>query len=287
MKLLIAGCGYVGSELARRYAERGEQVFGLRRSPLELTGAAVSLTADLTRPETLKELPPGLELVVYACGAERREPGAYRAAYVDGLGNLLGALLDQGQSPRRVIFLSSTSVYGQDDGSLVDETTPARPAGFAGALLLDAENLLSESPLPSTVLRLAGIYGPGRESRIDAVLEGRLRLPRRRGVFTNRIHRTDIVAAIDHIASLESPEPLYLGADTEPADRRDFLEWLARRLGVTLEQEEEEENEPAAPETARGRNKRVSSERLRASGFHFVYPTWREGYEALIEARGL
>src|SRR5438874_393225 len=100
--ILIAGCGYVGSALARMRVERGDNVFGLRRTPIDMPAGVVAISADLAVPRTLAELPAELDVVVYAASPGGRDEAYYRTAYVEGLRNLLRALEAQGQTPRRI-----------------------------------------------------------------------------------------------------------------------------------------------------------------------------------------
>src|SRR4030095_16929794 len=128
--LLIAGCGYVGSALARLRIARGDRVFGLRRNPIDLPPGVEPVSADLAVSRSLADLPRDLDAVVYAAAPRGRDDAFYRITYVDGLRNLLAAVAEQGQTPRRVIFVSSTAVYGQKRGEWVDETSPAEPEHF-------------------------------------------------------------------------------------------------------------------------------------------------------------
>ncbi len=134
------------------------------------------------------------------------------------------------------------------------------------------------APFPGTVLRLGGIYGPGRTSLLERARSGVPGGP----AFTNRIHRDDAAAALLHLALLPTAEPCYVGVDCEPATEAEVLAWLARRLGVTPA--EAPGVAPSSSRRARG-SKRCRNARLLASGFRFRYPTWREGYEALLDER--
>ncbi len=277
-RILIAGCGYVGTHLAGLLIETGHQVWGLSRTPAALPPRVTPFAADLTRPSTLAALPPDLDAVVYASAAGGYDDALYRAAYVDGLGNLLAALASQGQRPRRVVFTSSTGVYAQDDGAWVDEDSPAEPDGFSGRRVLEGERVLHAGPFPGTVVRLGGIYGPGRASLIEQVRRGVPLLPPGGPRYSNRIHRDDAARAVAHVLALDHPQPLYLGVDDEPADLAEIIVWLAGRLGVAVPPAASSAG--AGPLTSRG-NKRCRNRRLRASGFTPAYPTYREGYAAL------
>jgi nucleoside-diphosphate-sugar epimerase len=281
--VLIAGCGYVGSALGERLATAGHVVFGLRRRRGDLPASLRFVAADLSDPTSLAALPAGLEWVVYAAAADAASDDAYRAAYVDGPRHLLAALSAQGQRPSRVLFTSSTSVYGQQGGEWVDETSATEPRSFSGRRMLEGERIFLNGPFPAVVLRLGGIYGPGRTRLVDAVLGKREIAPG--AGYTNRIHRDDAAGAIIHLLSLERPEPLYLGVDHEPAETRAVIAWLAARLGVAPPR-------LASPTGAdnglrRGStNKRCRNDRLCASGYVFAYPTFREGYGAILQEPG-
>jgi nucleoside-diphosphate-sugar epimerase len=276
--VLIAGCGYVGNALARVRAERGDRVFGLRRHPIDLPPGVVPLAADLTEPRTLADLPPGLDAVVYAAAPAGRDDAFYRTTYVGGLRNLLAALVAQGQEPRRVIFLSSTAVYGQTRGEWLDEKSPTEPAHFSGRRLLEAESVLRESGMPGIALRLGGIYGPRRTRLIDEVRQGRAALARGGPHYTNRIHRDDCVGALDHLIDLADPADCYLGVDSDPEDEAVVMRWLADAVGAAV---------PRLAGADQRRVRRSGSKRCRnalllASGYAFRYPSYRDGYAALI-----
>lgn len=284
MRVLIAGCGYVGSALAALLASRGAEVFGLRRKPAGLPPGVRPVAADLLDPAALRALPHPFDLVFYTAGASAGDDDAYRAAYVDGLRNVIEAL--GASAPRRVLLTSSTSVYAVDDGGFVDETTPAEPAHFTGSRVREGERLLAASGRPHVVLRLGGIYGPGRTRLLESVREGRAVLRSGPPVFTNRIHRDDCAGALAHLAALADPAPLYVGVDRDPAPESEVLAWLAARLGVRLATATPEAA-PAAPARRPRASKRCRSDLLVASGYRFRFPTFREGYEAVLRGMGL
>lgn len=268
MRVLIAGCGYVGSELAVRLAGDGHDVWGLRRAAGELPSGVQPLAGDVTDPSTL-DLPGGLDAVVYAVSPGQRDEAAYRAVYVDGLDHVLAAV---GAPVPRLLFVSSTAVYGQTDGSVVDEDSPTEPTSFSGRVLLEGEARAHAAG--GTVLRLAGIYGPGRTRLIDEVRAGEATYPPD-DVHTNRIHRDDCAGALAHLLRLDAPAPVYIGVDDEPALRRAVLTWLAERLDAPPPRE-------APDRRIRGGDKRCSNARLRGSGYDLEYPTYRDGYGAML-----
>jgi nucleoside-diphosphate-sugar epimerase len=141
--------------------------------------------------------------------------------------------------------------------------------------VLEGEGIVRGAAVPHrVVLRLGGIYGPGRTRLVDRVRRGEATCPPE-PTWTNRIHRDDAAGAIRHLLALDDPEEVYLGVDTDPAERCEVLTWLAERLGAPAPR--------PGPASRRG-NKRVSSARLQASGYRFRYPTFREGYGAMLDA---
>jgi nucleoside-diphosphate-sugar epimerase len=279
-RVLIAGCGYVGSALAERLVADGDHVFALRRRTEGLPQAFHPIAADLCDSKSLLDLPP-VEVLVYTATPDAFSEEAYRATYVEGVSNALEAVARTAQTLPRVLLTSSTSVYGQQDGEWVDESSPTEPPDFAGACILEGERVLAASALPSCAVRFGGIYGPGRTNLIERVREGRAVLPAGSPRYTNRIHRDDCAGVLRHLMRLESPEAVYVAVDQGPVEIGDVYRFLAERLGV------------AAPSTAdvpgdgssrRARtNKRCRNTRLVASGYRFRYATYREGYAELLD----
>ncbi|NII51962.1 NAD-dependent epimerase/dehydratase family protein [Frigoribacterium endophyticum] len=279
MSVYIAGCGDLGTEAGLRFAAAGHRVVGLRRRaelvPAPLEGRAVDL-----RTET-PVIDDDATVVVVALAAGSRDPDEYRATYVDGLRRVLDAIEASAADPR-LLVVSSTAVYDVDDGSVVTEETPATGASPTAAVLVEAEALLRERAPHATLLRLSGIYGPGRERLIEQVRGGDATLAEqpRTSPHTNRVHRDDAAAAIVHLAGLAMIGPVYLVTDDEPVRLDDVLTFLAAELGVAA----------PAPAPPRGRqaggDKRLSNALLRATGFSFTYPTYREGYRAVLAGEG-
>lgn len=284
-RVLIAGCGYLGSALGARLLSESRpephSVWGLRRRAGALPAGLRAIEADLSIPSTLREIPGDLDFVVYAVAPAGPDDPLYRAACVDGLRNLLDTLRASGEHPSRLVFVSSTAVYGQEKGEWVDETSPAEPSHFTGRRLLEGEALALEGPFPATVLRLGGIYGPRRTGLLQRVRSGRAVYRPSHPQYLNRIHLTDCVGALRHLLALPDPAPVYLGVDDDPADERTVLQWLAGALGAPPPRaagpDEEERRR------VRG-NKRCKNARLKASGYRFLFPTFREGYSELIES---
>ena len=270
MRVLIAGCGDVGGELARRLLNDGCAVYGLRRRAHLLPAGVRPVAGDLSAPASLQAMPAGIEAVCYAAAADARSADAYRAAYVDGPRNVLRAVARNG-SPRRVLFASSTRVYPQSAGEWVDEESSTGGDDPYARLLLEGEAAVRESAAAAVVVRFAGIYGPGRTGLIERVRAG----DPCSTAYTNRIHRDDCAGVLRHLLRMERPLPLYLAADREPAAQCAVMGWMAERLGLPA---------PSGADAHDGNlGKRCRNTRLVASGYEFEHPTFREGYGAVIE----
>lgn len=279
MTVLIAGCGDLGTQAGLYFAAAGERVIGWRRTPGKLPAQIEGVAADLTG--SLPAVPEGTDVVVIALTAGGRTEAAYRATYYNGAANLLDALERDGVEPRRIVFVSSTAVYGDDDGGWVTEATKPSPATATGAVLRETEQLL-ETRAPRTVLlRLSGIYGPGRTRLIDQVRSGTA--AGGAAAWTNRIHRDDAAAAIVHLAGLETPARAYIGSDEEPAVLADVHRFLADELKLPHPHRDSDAPGPGGSATG----KRCDSALLRGSGFTFTYPTYREGYRAVLRGDGV
>jgi nucleoside-diphosphate-sugar epimerase len=204
----------------------------------------------------------------------------YRQIYLEGNRNLVLWLADS--PPKRFIYTSSTSVYGQIDGSVVTEESPAKPAEDTAKVLVEAEKLLlaeAHNKFPATILRVAGIYGPGRGHWFRQFLRGEARIEGDGSRILNMIHRDDVAGCI--IAALERgmPGEIYNAVDDEPVSQMELFEWLAATLGKTLPRSIPEDGEIIRKRGAT--NKRVSNRKLKTElGYQFQHPDFRSGYGA-------
>lgn len=285
IRLLIAGCGDLGMRVARKVMQHPlNQVWGLRRSlpgwpegPENLAVPGMKwITADLSRPETLQSLPEGITHLLFSAAPNARTEAEYRAVYLQGLQNIANSLL--GASLKRIMFVSSTAVYGEHLEEWVDERTATEPKHFNGKVLLESEQWLkqfgSTHDITTLSLRLSGIYGPGRTYLLDKLRLGQVGAPSLGTHWANRIHVEDAAAAIVFLAALPRPESTYLITDSTPLDMRVLYEDLARRVGGPLPALS------AAP--AMVGSKRLSNARLLATGFTLQWPDSRTGYAELI-----
>ncbi|TNC80928.1 MAG: NAD(P)-dependent oxidoreductase [Oleiphilus sp.] len=274
--ILFIGYGKIASRAAMALAGQ-YKVWAMARSA-RVTGPDMDYRqVDVCKPEELSaQMPTDPDIVVYCLSPGRREEAAYRATFVTGLGNVLTALRT-GSQPRRLIFVSSTSVYHQDDGSVVDESSATQPATFAGQILLEAEALLSGSDIKSTCVRFSGIYGGGRSKLIEQVRTGdRALAPGMH--LTNRIHEDDCVGFLLHLISLSIQgvelDSCYLATDSCPVEMNEVLRFIATENDLALATGK-------LPVRRRAGNKRCNNHRMLSTGYRLRYPSYREGYRKL------
>ncbi len=287
MRVLIVGCGYIGFSLGVELVRQGHKVFGLRRSRLaeaELQAAGIEpLSADISKATELARLPATYDWVVDCVSAGGGGVEAYKAVYFRGMRNLLAWL--ESAPPKKFVYTSSTSVYGQTGGETVDETSPADPSAETGRILVATENELlaaARKGFPGIILRLAGIYGPGRGYWLKQFLSGQARLEGAGDRLLNMVHRDDVAGAI--LAALERGQPgeIYNVVDDMPVTQRAFFQGLSDSLGKPMPPAA---TEPAPPSKRGGSNKRVSNRKLKTElGYRFKYPTFREGLAGCIRA---
>jgi nucleoside-diphosphate-sugar epimerase len=276
-RILVAGCGFLGEAAADFFAAKGWSVIGLtgsEESAARLAGKPYSVfAADLTSASSVAALRNRIgpcAAVLHCASSGRGGADAYRAIYVDGCTNLVANFPEA-----RLIFTSSTSVYAQTDGDWVDEDSPAEPFRETGRLLLEAEAVTRHAS--GAILRLAGIYGPGRSVLRRKFLDGTAVLENGGTRWINQIHRDDAVAAVDAIMSAKDPIGLCNVVDGRPATQREVYGWLAEHFDRPLPPEG-----PADLHRKRGwTSKRVSNARLRALGWTPAFPSYREALPTL------
>lgn len=279
-RVLIAGCGYVGTALGQQLCADGHQVWGLRRTEGMLPHPIQSITADLRRSEDLKQLPEALTHICYAASADRSGDAEYYEAYVLGLRHLLERPEVRNPGFQQFQFVSSTAVYEQGDGEWVNERSEATPKGFSGKRILEAERLLASSGVPYCILRCAGIYGPGRDRVVRTARAGNASYPSGADRYMNRIHRDDVAGALLHLMRLPALNRVLLGVDEDPASQREVYEWLCQKLGVAPPIAAPADAGSGRPRA--GSNKRCDGRELIATGYQLAYRSFREGYLPLL-----
>ena len=283
MAKLIFGCGYLGRCVARRWLAEGERVVAVTRTTEHATALAGEglepLVADVTQPDSLTSLPVA-DTVLYAIGYEPGGGTSRRHVAIDGLRAVLDALPS---ATGRILYISSTAVYGNVDGEWVDEQTPCRPDHENGQLVLEAENVLRAHPLGAraVVLRLAGLYGPGRLPKIHDLVAGRPLsvLPE---AVVNLIHVEDAASVILATERKAQPPSTYVVADGQPVLRRDFYRYLGQLLHAPTPLFVEPD--PNSPSSRGAGSKRVSNARMHAElDVRLAYPSYREGLAAIVD----
>ena len=274
MRIIVAGCGWLGTEVARRLLQRGDEVVAIRRGPARaeaLRALGVEpLALDLAAPGAAARLPAG-DAIVACQSASGEDAASYRAAYLDANRALLAAAARTGAT---LVYTGSTGVFGQQDGSEADEGTPPAPAGANAEILTEAEALVRGAG--GRLLRLSGLYGPGRIGIVERVRSGRLALGPGDGAWMNFCHLEDAAALVLGALDRGTPGAVYHGSDAEPTRRRDVVAWIARRTGV----------DPRAGPASAGPDRRIRADRTRAElGLALAFPSFREGIEPLLPPR--
>lgn len=276
-KCLLVGFGDLGRRLARCLPHERYAITAVSRTAKTCSDSIELSQCDATNEAQVASLlKECFDVLVITLTPDDYNDAAYRRTYVQSMASLVAGLKAAPRPPRRVLFVSSTSVYGQRDGSWVDESSPTLPAGYAGQRLLEAESLLLDSGLPGCVVRFSGIYGPGRERLISQVRAGEGCAPEP-VVYTNRIHADDCAAVLAHLIDYPGTlAPVYLATDCEPAPLWTVKRWLAATMGVAERDWREE------PVNARRGSKRCCNQLLLGTGYRFLYPTFREGYRQVL-----
>jgi len=285
-RLVVFGCGYVGAEMARQAVARGLRVTALTRNAeraAALRGAGVeTVVADLADPDWHARIEGGPARVLDCVSSGGARLDGYRRSYVDGMRSILAWARARGPAGT-VVYTGSTSVYPQGGGAVVDESAPAGGADGRAALLLEAERLLREAEgacARAFVLRLAGIYGPGRSHLLEQVRAGEVA---GRGEHRlNLIHRDDVCAAA--WAAFDAPAAVAGGtfnvADDGAAPKREIADWLAGRLGLPPPRFT---GAPAAGRRAVTPDRVIANARIKAVlGWRPRFPDFRAGYENLL-----
>ncbi|MGC4068996.1 MAG: SDR family oxidoreductase [Polyangiaceae bacterium] len=277
--LLVVGCGYLGSALAQRRVQEGDRVLAVARHAERLPANVGRIAGDVSQPNAFDGITESVDRVVFCVGPDRKDVSTYEQCFLRGLDHLRNWLDKSGNTTARVVFVSSTSVYGQRNGEWVDENSNTQPEVPTAKILLAAESQLRSAASNAVVLRLAGIYGPERKSLLAPLIDGVPRLARSSG-WINRMYVTDCARALEHLLRLPAPDPLYIGADDEPASQDAVLTWLHEHFELPP-------LPPRAGDSKERGSKRCSNARLRGSGFTLSFPTFREGYGQLARQLGL
>ena len=278
MHVLVAGAGWLGSALCRELAGQGHRVTAVRRDPARAAALAspgvTPVALDLCAPGAASYLPHDVDAVVACQSAGADGAEAYRRAYVDATRALLEMVHASGR-PATLVYTGSTGVFGQRDGGDVDEESPPAPASPAAEVLVEAERLVQAADAPglrANLLRLSGLYGPGRNWPVERVRSGQIALGPGDGAWLNLCHLEDAVAAVVAVLERGAPGRVYHASDAEPVRRRDLVTWVAGRLGIPPPRLPSGGAGPTLPD------RRIHADRSRAElGISLRHPTFREG----------
>ena len=275
-RVLIAGCGYLGQAVAGLFVVEGWEVEGWTRS----AESAQSLSTkpypihsiDISRSDQVRAQKGDFDAVIHCASTRGGDADSYRCVYLDGARNLLERFASS-----RILFTSSTSVYVQKDGEWVTEESAAEPEHETGKILRDTERLILTND--GIVVRLGGIYGPGRSALLRKFLSGDAVVDSQKDRLVNEIHRDDAVEAIRLLIKREGPTcEIYNVVDDQPILQSECYLWLAMKLNRPLP--------PAGRSTSKRKrgesNKRVSNAKLRAIGWAPRYPGFAEGMEQSV-----
>ena len=274
--IIIVGCGFLGKAAAQLFLAQGKQVLGIVRSAVPSMPSDSSFqiaSCDVTDIASVRALAPKVPpstLMVYTVSSGKGGSEAYAAIYRDGLQCTIEAW-----QPERTIFVSSTSVYAQTDGTIVTEESPTQPTRETGRLLLEAEAIALASG--GLVARFSGIYGPGRSVLLQKFLAGTATLEEGGKRWINQIHRDDGARALWHLGTTPHASGIYNVTDDTPATQHDVYAWMADYYHQLVPP-----NGPADLNRKRGwTSKRVSNEKLRVLGWTPQFPSYKEALPQL------
>lgn len=267
LRIAVLGAGYVGSALATSAASAGHATWAVRRTAVPATGDGVRWCCGDVTTGRIDGLPDALDVVAVtvAWGGSGRYADVYPPAVTHAIA------LAQRTGARRIVYTSSTGVYGGRDGAWVDESSPRLGEGEGNAALIHAEDLLLEAGLPVHVLRVAGIYGPGRDPR--ARFRNPASLTQRGATWVNLAHRDDIAQAL-LLAAQGAVQPAVVNvADGSPVQGADVCRWLVAQAGGDAGGLQFTSDAPPARN-----DQRVTTALLAGCGFAPAYPSFREGF---------
>ena len=287
MRVLVIGCGYVGLPLAKELLRLGHHVVGMTRSPENaqalLRQGIQPVIADISQADALAPCSASFDWIVNLVSSSHGGVEAYRSVYLAGTRNLIDWL--RPTPPRLYLAASSTSVYAQMDGSRVDESSSTESPAETSRVLIEMEKLLldaaRQSRLPAVLLRMAGIYGPGRIHLIEQFFRSPADANAAPNTLVNMIHLDDVIGAILSTFANGRPGQVYNVVDDEPTPRDEIFAWLAQRRQreLTPPVGNAADSRRTRPQT----NKRVLNHKLKTElGYRLQYPTFREGFNSLL-----
>lgn len=281
-KIALLGFGDIARRLVPYLFDA--DIRGIKRSPIDDAPVDITLADCRDTAAMTGVLSEGFDVLVMTFTPTSMSDEGYKEGYVDTVTTVLNALKAQEHQPRLLLFVSSTSVYAQQDAQWVDESSITEPTSYSGQRLLEAEQLIESSGLPYCCVRFSGIYGPGRRRLLEQVIDGH-GSPKEPVLYTNRIHVSDCAGVLAHLMQRQKIksqgiESRYVATDCEPVPLYDVKQWMASTLGLPDDHLSVNTEQPARMLRS---SKRCSNKKLLESGYQFLYPTYREGYGDLLK----
>jgi nucleoside-diphosphate-sugar epimerase len=283
-KIALLGFGDIANRLSTHLNDY--HLVGVKRSSISHSTVKIETANCCDQTQMNQVMSTGFDVLVITFTPTEMSDEGYKQGYVTPVNTILAALDSQTVKPRLIIFVSSSSVYAQQDGSWVDEHSPTEPDSYSGRRLLEAEKCIADSGYPYCHVRFSGIYGRGRGRLVEQVLDGK-GTPAEPVVYTNRIHADDCAGVLAHLINRQKSnrhktqpiENIYLASDHQPAPLHEVKQWMREILD--LPNDHFKQDALLTPRTLRS-NKRCSNQRLLDSGYQFTYPSFKEGYKPLI-----
>lgn len=273
-KLLVIGCGDIGIRTGLLLQAKGWDIAGTRRNPEQMPESFESITADYTTEDGLDNVRGvSADVVLFTPLPTSYDRAGYESGFRDGVAHIVasGALVNA----KRFIMVSSTRAFAEQGGEWVDENSPTTTDDPQGAAIVAAETLARHTGI-GTVVRASGLYGDGPGMLLRKVMEGRATSDGER--FSNRIHRDDLGGLLAHLAEMAAasqPLPeIIVASDDHPTPIGEVERWLADQLGVTLS--------PEPPSRMARANRRCRNSAMHKLGYELRYPSYREGYSAVL-----
>lgn len=275
MKILLAGCGQLGRQLGQQLQDNGDEVVGIKR---HATPTLFTLRlADLSDEKALPEETPDYDVIVFSVTPSSREESAYQQVYQTILPHVV-SFAQRHQRPPLFIFISSTGVYGQQNGEWVNEKSPTEPEHYSGKWVLFGEQYLQQHLDNYIIVRFSGIYGDNRRWLINQAISGKA-IQKSPPIWTNRIHEADCVGSLAFLINAyrqgQALDNLYLISDDTPVSRYEVCAFICQLSGQPLPHVEHQKLTDKC-------NKRCDNSKIKSLGYDFIYPTFEHGYRAIL-----
>lgn len=277
-KILIVGYGALGKKLALKLSVH-HQVMILKRQAVKSPVPHIDyIYADISKADTLHPLPRDFDVIFCVVSCFPRNVENYRQLYEVGINNLI-SYFASAKNSLGWFFVSSTSVYGQNQGEWVDEDSLTRPKTVSARYLLKAEQSIQQAFAKAIIVRFSGIYGEDRRRLLELSRTG-LPVQYSPASYTNRIHEDDCLGILLMLFDLQRQgaalDKVYLASDDSPVSKWEVMNWLAELQHCVAP---EKSNESV------GQNKRCSNKKIKQLGYTFKYPSYKDGYMEIISAK--